>query len=76
MTISATDSANRALIKEFVPSYYPLQNNVNYDSYKSYKIDIYAPSNSTSNINLKVVYLVITSDFALDVYHSVNTTNN
>jgi hypothetical protein len=50
-------------------------NNEYYDQQKSYKLDVYSPSNSTtSNVNLKVVYLVIDSDQALDRYQSVNVT--
>jgi hypothetical protein len=75
--VCAYDSLNRALIKQFVPSYYPLVNDDSYDISKSFKLDLYTPSNSSSaNINLKVVYLVITSDFAIDRYQSVNVTNN
>ena len=39
--------------------------------------DVYSPSNATtSNINLNVLFLVVTSDFPLDNYHSVNVTDN
>jgi hypothetical protein len=48
MTIAAFEPLNRGLIKNFVPSYYPLVNDGNYDNLKSYKIDVYSPSNTTT----------------------------
>jgi hypothetical protein len=48
MTISANEQLNRALIRQYVPSMYPLVNNAIYDNQKSFKIDMYSPSNSTS----------------------------
>ena len=48
MTITAFEPLNRGLINNFVPSYYPLVNDANYDNLKSYKIDVYSPSNATS----------------------------
>ncbi len=60
-----------------MPSFYPLVNDASYDTQKSFRIDVFSPSNTTtSNINLKVFFLVITSDFALDRHHSVNVTNS
>jgi hypothetical protein len=77
MTISATDPLNRGLLENFVPSFYPLVNNDFYDNQKSYKLDVFSPSNTTTqNVNLKVLFLVITSDFVLDRHHSVNVTNS
>ncbi len=77
LTISATNPLNRGLLKNYVPSFYPLVNNDFYDNQKSYKLDVFSPSNTTTqNVNLKVLFLVITSDFALDRFHSVNVTNS
>jgi len=77
ITISATDPLNRRLLENFVPSFYPLVNNDFYDNQKSYKLDVFSPSNTTTqNVNLKVLFLVITSDFVLDRHHSVNVTNS
>lgn len=77
ITVSAYEQLNRGLYKQFVPSFYPIVNNANYDISKSFKLDVFSPSNSTaSNVNLRVVYLCIQSDFALDVFHSSNVTNS
>lgn len=77
MTIAAENSLNRGLIKQYVPSYYPLQNNQIYDNQKSYKVDLYSPSNLTSStVNLVVVYIVVVSDFPIDVFQSANVTTN
>lgn len=48
MTISATDPLNRGLLENFVPSFYPLVNNDFYDNQKSYKLDVFSPSNTTT----------------------------
>jgi hypothetical protein len=43
----------------------------------SYKIDIYSPVDAaTQNINLKAVYLVLTSDFGITNYLSANISNS
>ncbi len=77
ITISASGPLNRGLLKNYVPSYYPLVNNDFYDNQKSYKLDVFSPSNTTTqNVNLKVLFLVITSDFTLDRFHSVNVTTS
>lgn len=77
MTVGATDPLNRGLVKNFVPSFFPLVNDALYDNQKSFKLDIYSPSNTTTqNVNLKVIFLVITSDFNIDKYHSANVTNS
>lgn len=77
MTIAAFEPLNRGLIGNFVPSYYPLVNDANYDNLKSYKIDVYSPSNTTTqNVNLKILFLVLTSDWSLDRFHSANVTNS
>jgi len=77
MTIAAFEPLNRGLLRNFVPSYYPLVNDANYDNLKSYKIDVFSPSNSTTqNVNLKVLFLVVTSDSTLERFHSANVTNS
>ena len=78
MTISANEPLNRALIRAFPPSLYPLvTGDSGYDTQKSFRIDVFSPSNTTtSNINLKVFFLVIQSDFSIDRFHSVNVSNS
>ena len=43
----------------------------------SFKIDVYSPVNATTqNINLNVIYLVVTSDFPLTNYLSANVSSS
>jgi len=60
--ISISDPEKRNIYDHFVPSYYPLVNDENYNSDSSYMIEIFSPSNTTSNLKLETVYLVIDTD--------------
>ena len=46
MLSSLNDPTNRQYYNFLVPSYYPVQNNVNYNQLYSYRLDLFGPSSA------------------------------
>jgi hypothetical protein len=73
MLSSLNDPTNRQYYNFLVPSYYPIQNNVNYNQLYSYRLDLFGPSSAA--IQLTSFYLVLQSPSNSDVAASLNVSN-